>query len=428
MRIKSLIAAIIFISVCITVKSQTVVVTDDAAYTTGHASSVLDVKSISKGLLIPRVTIAQRTGISSPAAGLMVFQTEAPVGFFYYNGSSWIAVDGSETKLSAGTNISISGSGTVASPYSISSSGGGGITSYTYASRPASPAAGTVIWCSNCGMSGELQVWDGSAWTNTMGGAAKPMVPTLAATTTVTSIGAITASSGGNVTSDGGGAVTARGVCWSTSANPTIANSKTTDGTGTGTFTSALTGLSPSTTYYVRSYATNSGGTGYGAQVSFSTTAITVGSIYGGGKVAFINTTLRKLLIAAPSDQTNAGGAPWGCSVTTSAWDMYTMGEGSTNTDYILNYCWDQTSIAAYISRYCYVDGHSDWYLPNYQELLYLYNNRDLLGGFERYTYYWTSTEYSTTHAYAMYFNNGGTSSVAKTTYYRVRAVRWISY
>jgi hypothetical protein len=335
--------------------------------------------------------------------------------------------DGSETKLSAGTNISISGSGTTGSPYSISSTGGGSIPSVLYANRASYQTTGTVIWCSNCGMSGELQVWDGSAWTNTMGGAAKPMVPTLAATTTVTSIGAITASSGGNVTSDGGGAVTARGVCWSTSQNPTIANSKTTDGSGTGTFTSSITGLSPSTTYYVRAYATNSGGTGYGAQVSFTTTAITVGSIYGGGKVAYIDSPNRKLLIAAPSDQTNAGGAPWGCTVTTYAWDMYTRGEGSTNTDYILSYCWDQTSIAAYIARNCYVDGYSDWYLPNYQELTYLYNNRDLLGGFERYTYYWTSSEYSTTQAYALYFN-GGASIVNKTTYYRVRAVRWIDY
>ncbi len=81
-----------------------------------------------------------------------------------------------------------------------------------------------------------------------------------------------TASSGGNITADGGAAITARGVCWSTSANPTIAlSTKTSNGTGTGTFSSSLTGLTANTFYYVRSYATNSVGTVYGNQVSFST-------------------------------------------------------------------------------------------------------------------------------------------------------------
>jgi formylglycine-generating enzyme required for sulfatase activity/GH43 family beta-xylosidase len=92
-------------------------------------------------------------------------------------------------------------------------------------------------------------------------------------TTAVSGITPTTATSGGNVTSDGGSSVTARGVCWSTSANPTTSNSKTTNGSGTGSFTSSLTGLSPATTYHVRAYATNSVGTNYGADVSFKTPA-----------------------------------------------------------------------------------------------------------------------------------------------------------
>jgi len=90
-------------------------------------------------------------------------------------------------------------------------------------------------------------------------------------TTAVSSITSNSASSGGNVTNDGGAPVTARGVCWSTSSNPTIANSKTTDGTGTGSFTSSLTGLSPRTTYHLRAYATNTAGSGYGNDLSFTT-------------------------------------------------------------------------------------------------------------------------------------------------------------
>lgn len=94
-------------------------------------------------------------------------------------------------------------------------------------------------------------------------------------TVTTNSVSAITSTSaqcGGKVTSNGGAPVTSKGVCWSTSLNPTITDSKTTDGIGTGSFSSTITGLSPNTTYYVRAYATNSKGTGYGANTSFKTT------------------------------------------------------------------------------------------------------------------------------------------------------------
>lgn len=85
--------------------------------------------------------------------------------------------------------------------------------------------------------------------------------------------------SGGNITSDGGGAITARGICWSTSQNPTLTNSHTPDGPGTGIFSCNLTGLTPGTTYYVRAYATNSAGTNYGNQQSFTTNPVLIATI-----------------------------------------------------------------------------------------------------------------------------------------------------
>jgi uncharacterized protein (TIGR02145 family) len=97
-----------------------------------------------------------------------------------------------------------------------------------------------------------------------------PVLPTVT-TAPVTDITQTTATSGGTVYSDGGAPVTARGVCWSTSPNPTTGDNHTTDGTGTGTFVSYLTNLSPNTTYYVRAYATNSVGTAYGNQEVFTT-------------------------------------------------------------------------------------------------------------------------------------------------------------
>jgi len=90
-------------------------------------------------------------------------------------------------------------------------------------------------------------------------------------TADVINITDIKAYSGGNVTSDGGSPVTNRGICWSSMANPTVDDLKTTDGSGIGTFTSEMNSLSEGLTYHVRAYATNSIGTAYGEDFSFST-------------------------------------------------------------------------------------------------------------------------------------------------------------
>lgn len=90
-------------------------------------------------------------------------------------------------------------------------------------------------------------------------------------TSQVTNIGEHTATGGGNVTDDGGSPITVRGICWGTSHNPTTSNSHATNGSGTGAFTVNMTGLTAHTTYYVRAYATNSVGTEYGNEVSFTT-------------------------------------------------------------------------------------------------------------------------------------------------------------
>ncbi|MFZ4705716.1 MAG: hypothetical protein ACOYMF_06880 [Bacteroidales bacterium] len=87
----------------------------------------------------------------------------------------------------------------------------------------------------------------------------------------ITDITQTTATGGGEVTDDSGAEVTARGICWSTSQNPTITDSHTSDETGTGVFVSNLTGLTANTPYFVRAYATNSLGTAYGNELTFTT-------------------------------------------------------------------------------------------------------------------------------------------------------------
>ena len=127
------------------------------------------------------------------------------------------------------------------------------------------PLAITVLWCVSCKKETKKL----------------PVV----ITNTVSEITGTTAVCGGTVTDDGGRTVSFRGVCWSTSQNPTIDDSKTLDGSGTGSFTSAITGLSPNIMYYVRAYATNANGTGYGNQISFMATG-------GGGTGLPVLTTL----------------------------------------------------------------------------------------------------------------------------------------
>ncbi len=94
-----------------------------------------------------------------------------------------------------------------------------------------------------------------------------PTVVTAAAT----AVSATSITIGGTVEADGGFAVMARGVCYGTQPNPTLANQHTTDGSGTGAFGSSITGLQSNTTYYVRAYATNAVGTAYGEVVTVVT-------------------------------------------------------------------------------------------------------------------------------------------------------------
>lgn len=130
-----------------------------------------------------------------------------------------------------------------------------------------------------------------------------PVVPTLL-TAPVTSITGNSAAGGGSITVNGGAAITARGIVWGTSHNPTVSDSKTSDGTDMGEFTSAMASLKGNTTYYVRAYAANSAGTGYGPEVSFKTLvdlpAVTTTAVSG----------ITKFEAKSGGDVTYDGGAP----------------------------------------------------------------------------------------------------------------------
>lgn len=243
----------------------------------------------------------------------------------------------------------------------------------------------------------------------------KILLPTLT-TITASSVDATTGSSGGNIISDGGALVTARGVCWNTLHNPTIASNITTDGSGTGLFTSTLSSLIDGTTYYVRAYATNNVGTAYGNEVSFTkTTPLVIGQSYQGGVIAYIFQASdlgyvageEHGIIAAVSDQST--NAPWGCSGTYITGTFSFVGSGQANTTAILAGCSTAGTAAKICDDYSVtVSGvtYSDWYLPSYDELNIMYLNKVAIGGFQN-QYYWSSSELSADYACRKLFQYG---------------------
>jgi hypothetical protein len=343
----------IFILICnivsICAYSQTIIVTDDVSYTSGNSSSMLDIKSTSKGLLIPRVTLTavltNASPVSSPATGLLVFNEGAnqPIGFYYWNGSAWTALtggsapDGSETKINAGTAIEKTGTGTTGNPYVI----GFHTQSVTKAQRDAlSPYSWQYIWCSDCG-TGEFQVYNGTTWTNSTGG------------TRTLAVG--DSYQGGKV-----------------------------------------------------AYIFQSGDPGYVA-----------GEVHG--------------LIAAATDNTN--GVVWGCNnVSINGADGTVLGTGNQNTTDIITGCGTSGIPAKVAFDYTVTENgviYRDWFLPSSDELNKLYLNRSAIGGFttSNPTYYYSSSEVSSTLATSINFNNGTLTSAAKApspaTNYRSRAIRY---
>ena len=164
----------------------------------------------------------------------------------------------------------------------------------------------------------------------------------------------ISASSGGNVASNGGASVTDRGICWATFANPTISvcdpPSPTYDGSGFGSFASSITGLTPGMTYHVRAYATNSAGTGYGRDETFTTYTDTLyvsitdncgnkTPCYSSIQTAINNAPAGSIILIAQGDYTDAGPMTLNQANTTltlqGGWDGYFSTGQTSNTTFI---------------------------------------------------------------------------------------------
>ena len=206
-------------------------------------SAMLDVKSGNRGVLIPRIALVSADNpapLNTPLVpGLLVYNTvfsgyaaNAVVpGFYYWNGLKWFPWSMPQGSA-PGDMLIWSGSSWVILPPGLNQQ--------------------ELIFCDG------YPVWGGCL--------------ALLVTMPVTEITVSGAKSGGNITNTGGTGITTRGVCWSRNPGPTILDSTTINGTGSGQFLSLLTGLQANTQYYLRAYAINGKGVSYGNEFSFRTT------------------------------------------------------------------------------------------------------------------------------------------------------------
>lgn len=242
-------------------------------------------------------------------------------------------------------------------------------------------------------------------------------------TSDITDISYYTAVSGGSVFEDGGCSITQKGVCWSYNPNPTISNSKTTEGAGGGDFVSNISGLNANRTYYVRAYASNIKGTSYGPEKVFTTATPStpyIGQNYAGGIVFYVDGTGEHGFVCSPE---NLGNFLWGCQGTSIPTGS-ALGTGATNTAAIVASC-GETNTAAKICDNLVLNSYSDWFLPSTDELNLIYLNLYLqsLGGLHG-GVYWSSTEADATRAYYHYFELNDIHPTDKNSYLNVRAVR----
>lgn len=227
-------------------------------------------------------------------------------------------------------------------------------------------------------------------------------VPTLS-TLSITDITDKSAKVAANISSDGGSAITERGICYSTLPNPNINNSTEKFGIGVGSISITLLGLDKGTKYYVRAYAKNDAGVGYGNELDFTTSNLE--SVQVNGYTLYIH----------PS---NSGTIAWGKNNETTG--ATNQNDGKANTDKISllsgNY-------AAKVCNNLVSEGFNDWYLPAKTEMEAIKQNAGSLTTVSS-SAYWTSTEATAQTAFWVTFVSGPPPNNIKTATADCRCVR----
>ena len=298
-------------------------------------------------------------------------------------------------------------------------------------------AAGLIVWCTDCGTNGEVQVYNGTAWTNMVGGSAAAAPTPAAVPDAPTDVTATAGNEEATVSytapsTDGGSVITSYTA---TSIPDDITGTVTQSASGNIT----VTGLTNDTAYTFTVTATNAIGTSAASAASTSVTPIAVslaiGDTYQGGIIFYLDENGGGL-ITAPTNQSTR--AEWGCYGTAiSGADVRAIGTGAQNTIDIETGC-SSADTAADICANLTLGGYSDWFLPSKDELNLMWTNladsegngynsgpldSNNIGGFANINY-WSSTEWGSNNAESQNFNTGFQNAYDKRNSFYVRAVR----
>ncbi|MDA9348803.1 hypothetical protein N9R21_03440 [Polaribacter sp.] len=358
--------------------------------TNPDASAALEITSSTKGVLIPRMTEAQRDAIPSVATGLMIYQTDGTVGFYYYNGSSW-------------TNVGITGAQASAITANTAKVG------YTDALVSANE---DVV--ANTAKVGITEAQASAITTNT----AKVGITSAEASAIVQNTAKV------GITESQASAITANtakvGITTSQASAITANTAKV------GITTSQASAITANTAKVGITTAQASEITANTAKIGVTTYAI--GDSYGSGIVFYVYDGGRHGLIAATADQ--GRDIRWyGGSNTNTRAKANGIGAGLKNTTLIIA---NQGSVdgndfaATLCNEYSVtVDGvtYGDWYLPSRNELALLVRQPDVVGGFDG-DAYWSSVENNTNTAWRVYPTSGSQIASSKSGLFNVRAIR----
>ena len=335
--------------------------------TNPNTSAALDITSTTKGLLIPRMLAAARTAIDTPATGLMVFQTDGAAGFYYYNGSSWVAItaglDGTNVARQDATNIFNGDNSFIGGKKFIVDIPGSSDSQITFAGREVS-------------IQGGLEAFSGP----------DTHIP-------VSVSGAL------NVNQSYFGGVDDRSVNYIKTPKVEI--------------TTEPVDISDATTKkYVDDLIAN-----LQNQITANKT-YSIGDFVNGGVVFWLDSTCKHGLVVALSDV--ATSVEWGCygtdlpNVPNVPYDGggkpvgsgAEIGAGFNNTYNILQDC--PTAPAALAARSL----GAQWFLPSAKELNQMYINKTTLEAVSGFTafatsYYWSSSEYDINFAWKQGFSSG---------------------
>ena len=200
----------------------------------------------------------------------------------------------------------------------------------------------------------------------------------------------------GKISEQGVLKVFSKGVVYSESPSPTLDNADVVISNHEDGQIIALLLLSPETTYFARTFATNDEGTGYGKEISFTTKegGPAIGSKMGGGVVAYVYKPHEKGYVAGEfhgiiAAEQDTGKARFGCSgiqIITSK----EIGAGITNMEVLTSSCNQDGTIGSLFLNFS-LKGFSDWHIPSVDELEILYENKELIGGFKE-EHYWSSS------------------------------------